>query len=355
MVFEDHASTTDCAFETEQAVPAQRASWSFRSARPAAANATPVQSPRQTLKNSISCTGIGLHTGFRVSMTLHPAAPGSGVVFRRSGPHGVALIPALWTHVKDSRQCTVVGNDDGVTVATIEHLMAAVSAMNIDDLLIDINGPEVPAMDGSAAPFVFLIECAGVTAHSPGQPAAAPRTAIRILETVTVSHNGAEATLAPTSGNGLSVAFEIEFAAAAIGRQSTSVQVSPAVFKNQVSRARTFGLIDDLPKMRAAGLARGGSLENAVVVNGADVLNEGGLRYPDEFVRHKVLDAVGDLALAGRPIIGAYHGTRSSHALNTALLQALFAKPSAWVAVDAATGLPLADQPMAAEPLRAIA
>ncbi len=355
MVFEDHASTTDCAFETEQAASVQRPSWSFRAARQTTVNSMPLQSARQTLKNSISCTGIGLHTGFRVSMTLHPAAPGTGVVFRRSGPHGVALIPALWTHVKDSRQCTVVGNDDGVTVATIEHLMAAVSAMNIDDLLIDINGPEVPAMDGSAAPFVFLIECAGVIAQPHGHPAAAPRTAIRILETVTVSHNGAEATLAPTAGTGLSVAFEIEFAAAAIGRQSTSVQVSPAVFKNQVSRARTFGLVDDLPKMRAAGLARGGSLENAVVVNGADVLNEGGLRYPDEFVRHKVLDAVGDLALAGRPIIGAYRGTRSSHALNTALLQALFAKPSAWVAVDAMTGLPLTAQSLAAEPLRAIA
>lgn len=352
MVFDDHASSTSasaCAFETERTAPRPRAVWPFTApARPAAveAVAAPAAARRHTLKNSISCTGIGLHTGFRVSMTLHPAAPGTGVVFRRTGPHGTALIPALWTHVKDSRQCTVVGTEDGITVATVEHLLAAVAAMNIDDLLIDINGPEVPAMDGSAAPFVFLIECAGVVA----QPETAPRTAIRILEPITVSYNGAEATLAPTSGTGLTVVFEIEFAAAAIGRQTTSVKVSPTVFKDEVSRARTFGLVDDLPKMRAAGLARGGSLENAVVVNGADVLNEGGLRYPDEFVRHKVLDAVGDLALAGQPIIGTYMGKRSSHALNTALLQALFAKPSAWVEVDA-NGL----QAPLDEPLRATA
>ncbi|MGC2855704.1 UDP-3-O-acyl-N-acetylglucosamine deacetylase [Novispirillum sp. DQ9] len=349
MTFEDHASSTDWTFETEQSVPRLRA----RTAGIAKAAAAVYRGvPRQTLKNSISCTGIGLHTGFRVSMTLHPAAPGTGVVFRRTLPGGdVALIPALWTHVLDSRQCTVVGLRDsavGASVATVEHLMAAVAAMGIDDLLIDIDGPEVPAMDGSAAPFVFLIECAGVVAQC--GPAAAPRTAIRILEPVTVSHNGAEATLAPTAGSGLSVSFEIEFAAAAIGRQATAVKVSPSVFKDQVSRARTFGLVDDLPKMRAAGLARGGSLENAVVVNGADVLNEGGLRYPDEFVRHKILDAVGDLALAGRPIIGAYTGKRASHALNTGLLQALFAKPSAWIEVDALTG-----EPMDAEPLKATA
>lgn len=349
MTFEDHASTTDWTFETEQSVPRLRARAKAAPANKAPANKAQASMRRQTLKNSISCTGIGLHTGFRVSMTLHPAAPGTGVVFRRTLPGGdPVLIPALWSHVLDSRQCTVVGLRDGAgagaSVATVEHLMAAVAAMGIDDLMVDIDGPEVPAMDGSAAPFVFLIECAGVAA----QADSAPRTAIRILEPVTVSHNGAEATLAPTAGTGLSVSFEIEFAAAAIGRQATSVQVSPTVFKDQVSRARTFGLVDDLPKMRAAGLARGGSLENAVVVNGADVLNEGGLRYPDEFVRHKILDAVGDLALAGRPIIGAYTGKRASHALNTGLLQALFAKPSAWIEVDALTGLPLDAAPLKA-------
>lgn len=341
MTFEDHASIADWTFETELSVPRPAASRLRASPVPPSASTSSAAARglrRQTLKNAISCTGIGLHSGFAVSMTLHPAAPGTGVVFRRTLPGGApALIPALWSHVLDSRQCTVVGTQDGASVATVEHLMAAVSAMGIDDLLIDIDGPEVPAMDGSAAPFVFLIECAGVAA----QPDETRRTAIRILEPVTVSHNGAEATLAPTSGNGLSVSFEIEFAAAAIGRQATSVQVSPAVFKDQVSRARTFGLVDDLPKMRAAGLARGGSLDNAVVVNGADILNEGGLRYPDEFVRHKILDAVGDLALAGRPIIGAYTGKRASHALNTGLLQALFARPSAWAEVDALTGEPL--------------
>lgn len=323
MVFDDHGTAADaCAFTAERPVrtiaPRHPRLAAFR---PASAPA--VVSGRTTLKNSISCTGIGLHSGERATMTLHPATPGTGVVFRRTDRRN-ALIPALWTHVRESLQCTVVGDAAGNTVATIEHLMAALAALGVDDVLIEIDGPEVPAMDGSAAPFVFLIECAGVATS------AAPRSILRVLKPVRVEHNGAVAELVPDAAAGLSLSFEIEFAAAAIGRQTAALTLSPHGFKEEISRARTFGLVDDLPRMRAAGLAKGGSLDNAVVVNGADVLNDGGLRYPDEFVRHKILDAVGDLALTGRPIFGAYHGVRASHALNAALVNALLSRPDAW-------------------------
>lgn len=327
MVFDDDGGAVPSAFGTaDRTLP--------RSFPKAPKGAPGVR--RQTIKNAISCSGVGLHCGQRVSMTLHPAPARTGVVFRRSHGGAVAEIPALWTHVKDSRLCTVIGDDAGTTVATIEHLMAALAAMGVDDVLIEIDGPEVPAMDGSAAPFVFLIDCAGLVALD------APRTALRVLEPVTVRHATAEATLVPAAA-GLTIDFEIEFAAAAIGRQACSLAVTPSVFKEEISRARTFGLIEDLPKMREAGLALGGSLDNAVVVNGAEILNEDGLRYPDEFVRHKMLDAVGDLALAGRPLIGRYTGRRSSHALNTTLLQTLFARPSAWTEVP--LGAPENDEP----------
>lgn len=281
---------------------------------------------RQTLKNAISCTGIGLHSGKKVSMSLQPAAANTGIVFVRTDLPGRPRIPALRTNTVDTRLCTVIGSGPAATVATIEHLMAALSACGIDDIEIEINGPEVPAMDGSSAPFVFLIECAGVVALD------ADRLAWKIMQPVTVKHGLVEASLLPAE-HGLVVDFEIDFEAAAIGRQSCSIAVTPSDFKAALMRARTFGLIDDLPKMRAAGLGLGGSLDNAVVVDGERVLNEDGLRYPDEFVRHKALDAIGDLALAGHPIIGRYIGHRSSHANNAALLQALFDTPGAAVLV----------------------
>lgn len=278
---------------------------------------------RRTVKNPISCTGIGLHSGVKVSMTLNPAPADTGIIFVRTDLRGKgARIPATWQSVKDARLCTVVGDDNGATVATIEHLMAALSACGVDDLEIEINGPEVPAMDGSSAPFVFLLECASLVEHD------APRLAWRVEKAVQVEAGQASAILQPAT-SGLTVDFQIDFAAEAIGHQTCSFGVSPATFKDAIMRARTFGLIEDLPKMREAGLGLGGSLENAVVVNGKEILNEGGLRYHNEFVRHKALDAIGDLSLAGRPIIGHYTGLRSSHALNGALLQALFSRPGA--------------------------
>lgn len=279
---------------------------------------------QRTLKTAISCTGIALHTGKKVSMTLKPGAADTGVVFRRTDIAGrQAEIPARWDNVADSRLCTVIANSEGVTVATIEHLMAALAGMGIDNAVVELNGPEVPVMDGSSAPFVFLIECAGVVEQD------APRMAIRVLKEVTEVNGQTVASLKPGRGT-LTIDFEIDFAAKAIGRQREVFHVTPATFKTEIARARTFGMLEDIPRMREAGLGLGGSLDNAIVVNGDQILNEDGLRYRTEFVRHKILDAVGDLALAGKPIIGRFDGVRSSHAHNNVLLRALFARPDAW-------------------------
>jgi len=280
---------------------------------------------QRTLKSSIGCSGIGLHSGARVTMTLHPAGPDAGIRFRRiNGPGGGAVIPAHWSAVADTRLNTCIRNDDGVAVRTIEHLLAAFAGLGVDNVLVEIDGEEVPVMDGSAAPFVFLIECAGVVE----QPA--PRQAIKILKRVAVTDDDKCAMLIPADDFSLSV--EIDFAVGAIGRQQCAVSMDAARFKSDISRARTFGFEQEVAAMHAAGLARGGSLDNAVVISGdgTHVLNEGGLRYDDEFVRHKVLDALGDLALAGAPIVGHFRGVRTGHGLNNRLLRALFADRGAW-------------------------
>ena len=281
---------------------------------------------QRTLQGSISCTGVGLHSGTKTAMTLHPAEAGSGIRFRRVDiTDRDNVIPALWSNVTDTRLNTCIANDAGVSVKTIEHLMSALAGMGLDNALIDIDGEEVPVMDGSAAPFVFLIECAGLVEQ------AAPRQVIKILKRVTVTQGDKIATLCPADDYTLSV--DIDFAAAAIGRQQTSLTVDPAGFKAEISRARTFGFEQEVEAMRAAGLGRGGSLENAVVIagDGNGVLNEEGLRYDNEFVRHKLLDALGDLSLAGAPLLGHFRGTRCGHALNNQLLHALFADPTAWI------------------------
>jgi UDP-3-O-[3-hydroxymyristoyl] N-acetylglucosamine deacetylase len=278
---------------------------------------------QRTIKNPIHCRGVGLHSGVKVSMTLHPAAPNSGVVFRRTDAGGAgAEIVAHWRNVVESSLCTTLSNGEGITIGTVEHLMAALAGAEIDNVLIELDGPEVPIMDGSAAPFVFLIECAGVVEQD------APRRAIRILKKVAVGDGEKSATLMPDSG--FSMSFEIDFASRAINRQDLSIVFDSDSFKSEISRARTFGLLHEVDRLRAAGLARGGSLDNSVVVSGDTILNEGGLRYADEFVRHKLLDAVGDLYLAGGPIIGHFRGERSGHLLNRKLLEAVFATPSAW-------------------------
>jgi len=278
---------------------------------------------QQTLKAPIHCTGIALHSGRKVAMTLKPAPVDAGIVFRRTDVDAtVADVSAKWDRVVDTRMCTVLGNEHGVTVGTVEHLMAAFAGLGLDNALVEVDGPEVPIMDGSAGPFVFLIECAGVVEQ------AAPRRVIRVLKPVVVEQGRAAARLTP--GAFLSLNFEIDFVNATVARQSIALGLVNGTFRKELAHARTFGFLDEVEKLWAAGLARGGSLDNAVVIAGDRVLNAEGLRYDDEFVRHKALDAVGDLYLAGGPIIGAFSGVCSGHAINNRLLRALFADPSAW-------------------------
>jgi UDP-3-O-[3-hydroxymyristoyl] N-acetylglucosamine deacetylase len=254
-------------------------------------------------------------------MTLHPAEPDQGIRFRRSDRGGIE-IAADWRHVVESQLCTTIDNGDGVAVATIEHVMAALAGLEIDNAVVEIDGGEVPAMDGSAAPFVFLLECAGIVEQD------APRRAIKILKRVKVGDIARSAALRPADG--LSIAFAIDFTAGAIGHQSIDLAIDPDAFKTALAPARTFGFLEEVEALRAAGLARGGSLENAVIVGDGRIMNQAGLRFRDEFVRHKALDALGDLYLAGAPIIGQFSGIRSGHALNRQLLAALFKDRAAW-------------------------
>jgi UDP-3-O-[3-hydroxymyristoyl] N-acetylglucosamine deacetylase len=281
---------------------------------------------QKTLKHRIGCTGIGLHSGRKVRLELTPAEAGSGIWFRRTDLAGAPALAARWDMVGDTQLCTTLSDGNGAAVRTIEHLMAALAGMGVDNVVVELDGPEVPAMDGSAAPFVFLIECAGLEEQD------APRRYVEVLRPVRVSEGEARATLTPSDG--FSIGFDIDFRAAAIGRQRAFFDGSADSFKAALSGARTFGMAEEVADLQSRGLALGGSLDNAVVVSGSQVLNAGGLRYTDEFVRHKMLDSLGDLALAGAPILGHFHGSRSSHALNNRLLQALFADQRAWRLVD---------------------
>ena len=266
-------------------------------------------------------------------MTLHPAPPGTGVVFLRTDlsndanlSDGDCRIPALWDHVCGTTLCSTISNDSGVRVATVEHLMAALAGCEIDNVLVELDGPEVPIMDGSAAPFVFLIECAGSMAQD------AARRVVRVVKEITVEDGDRLVKLSP--GDGLSVSLEIDFDNPHVARQTHRFEVSGLTFKDELCRARTFGFESDIEEMRNLGLAQGGSLQNAIVVGEHGIINEGGLRYDDEFIRHKALDAVGDLYLAGAPIMGTYQGVRAGHGMNNALLRALFADLDAWEIVE---------------------
>jgi UDP-3-O-[3-hydroxymyristoyl] N-acetylglucosamine deacetylase len=291
---------------------------------------TPVAVPQKTLKAPIHCTGIGLHSGVRAALTLRPAPVDRGILFRRLDAAGGPIeIPALWSNALESALCTTLTDGADTAIQTIEHLMSALAGCGIDNCVVEIDGPEVPIMDGSSAPFVFLIECAGTVEQHAG------RRAVKVLKPVHVGDDRAWAALEPDDL--FSVEFEIEFASKAIGRQTAYMTVDPASYKQQISKARTFGFLKDVDMLRAAGRSLGGSLDNAVVIDGDTVMNEGGLRYADEFVRHKVLDAVGDLYLAGGPLLARFRGSRSSHALNRQLLAALFADPEAWASVPIGT------------------
>jgi len=286
----------------------------------------PAAAVQRTLKSPIHCTGVGVHLGESAALVLRPAPPDTGILFRRLGlPGGSVEIPAHWENVEESPLCTTLTDGAGTTIMTVEHVMAALAGCGIDNCVVEVLGPEVPIMDGSSDKFVFLIDCAGTMTQG------APRRAIRVLKPVGVAAGGASASLEPADGS--FVDFEIDFPSPAIGRQATSVAVEPGIFKKEIARARTFGFLADAERLRAAGRALGASLDNTVVIDGDRVVNEEGLRFADEFVRHKVLDAIGDLALAGAPLIGRFTGRRSSHALTRRLLLALFADATAWTEI----------------------
>ena len=282
-----------------------------------------------TLKREATLVGLGLHSGRPARMVLRPAAEG-GIRFRRVDVSDRDnLIPARWDLVSDTRLCTLLRNEAGVTVGTVEHLMAALAGTGVTHLEIDIDGPEVPIMDGSALRFVRAILRAGLA------PLPGPLRAIRVLQPVRDVQCDVVAELVPADG--LSIEFQIDFEDAAIGRQARRLAMENGAFLHELADCRTFCRREEVEAMRAAGLALGGTLDNAVVVDGGKVLNPGGLRRSDEFVRHKMLDALGDLALAGAPILGAYRGVRAGHGATNRLLRRLFASPGAFerVTLDA--------------------
>lgn len=273
---------------------------------------------RRSLRSAISCVGRGLHGGQNVTLRLLPGVPGAGVVFHRTDL-GVS-IPANFENVTDTRLCTVVSVGDA-RVGTIEHLMAAVAALGVDDLVVEVDAAELPIFDGSAAAFVFLLESAGIVEH------AGVRETIEILRAVRVEKDSGFAELRPHhgGGTGFELSLAIDFPAAAIGAQAYNLSLTSESFSSEIASARTFAQAGEIEALRQAGLAKGGSLANAIVVDGARIMNPEGLRFADEFVRHKLLDVVGDLALAGAPISGRFVGSRTGHAMNNLLLRALFA------------------------------
>ena len=291
---------------------------------------------RTTLKREISLVGTGLHSGRPARLVLRPTDAG-GIRFHRVDVRDRDnVIPARWDAVSDTTLCTRLTNAAGVSISTVEHLMAAFAGTGVTDAVVDIDGPEVPIMDGSAVRFSAEIFKAGLRRLE------VPARAIRILRPVRVEENGASAELRPADG--FSIDFAIDFADAAIGRQEKTLDMANGAFARELADCRTFCRRADVDAMQAAGLALGGSLDNAVVVEGDRVLNSGGLRRRDEFVRHKMLDALGDLALAGAPIIGAYSGVRAGHGVTNQLLRALFADLHAFEVVpldaEAAASLP---------------
>jgi UDP-3-O-[3-hydroxymyristoyl] N-acetylglucosamine deacetylase len=282
---------------------------------------------QKTLFNDVKCRGIGLHSGEGVTLTLRPAPADHGIVFIRTDIRDRDnRISALYDNVIDTRLCTVIGNKAGASVGTIEHLMSALCGCGVDNAVVELDGPEVPIMDGSSLLFVDMIDEAGLRAQMQ------PRRAIRILKEIVIEEGGKTARLSPADG--FIFGGEIDFIHPSIGRQSFRTKLVNGNFRHDIASARTFGFAKEVEFMRQNGLARGGSLDNAIVLNDTAIMNEGGLRFDDEFIRHKLLDAIGDLYLAGGPILGAYDGSKAGHALNNAVLRKLMATPDAWARVD---------------------
>ncbi len=291
---------------------------------------------QRTLKNVIRATGVGLHTGEQVYLTLRPAEPGTGIKFRRSDLAEPVVIDARPENVGETILSTTLVQD-GVKISTVEHLLSALAGLGIDNALIDVSAPEVPIMDGSAGPFVFLLQSAGIKDQD------APKRFIRIKRKIKVEDGDKWACFEPFDG--FKVTFTIDFVHPAFNKDVTtaSIDFSSTSFVKEVSRARTFGFMRDIEALRSRNLALGGSLENAIVVDDYRILNEDGLRYVDEFVKHKILDAIGDLYLLGHSLIGSFEGYKSGHALNNRLLRELLKNEDAWelVTFDDASEAPI--------------
>jgi len=287
---------------------------------------------QHTVRQPALFAGTGVHTGAYTRVSVRPAAANTGIVFVRTDIHDRDnVVPATGEAVCKTQLGTVIGNDAGVTVATIEHLMAAFAMLGVDNAVVELDGPEMPIMDGSSLPFIRVLDRAGL------RPQEAARNYIEILDTVEVVEGDKRATLKPADG--FEVAFEIQFDTAAIGRQAIDLPMDEQAFREELADCRTFGFLRDVEALRAMGLARGGSMDNCVVIDGDRVLNPEGLRRPDEFVRHKALDAIGDLYVLGGPVLGRFEGVLAGHGLNNALVRALLARPEAWRVVTLAEDL----------------
>jgi len=278
---------------------------------------------QRTLKNVIRATGVGLHTGEKIYLTLRPAAVDTGIVFRRIDLDEPVDIPARPEFVGDTQLCTTVCRDD-TRISTVEHLLSALAGLGIDNAYIDLSAAEVPIMDGSAGPFVFLIQSAGIEEQN------APKRFVRIKRPVIVEEDDKWVKFEPFDGFKVSFSIDFDHPVFQTHTRTAELDFSTTSFVKEVSRARTFGLLKDVERLRENNLALGGSLDNAIVVDDYRILNEDGLRYEDEFVKHKILDAVGDLYLLGHSLIGAFSGYKSGHALNNRLLRALMADADAW-------------------------
>jgi UDP-3-O-[3-hydroxymyristoyl] N-acetylglucosamine deacetylase len=291
---------------------------------------------QRTIRNVIRASGVGLHSGSKVILVLRPAEPDTGIVFRRTDLDEPVSIPAKSIFVGDTSLCTALIKD-GVKVSTVEHLMSALAGLGIDNLLVELDGEEVPIMDGSAGPFVFLLESAGI------QEQEASKKFVRIKRSIRVEHKDMWAKFEPFDGFKVSFTIDFDHPVFNVRGRDLTIDFSSTSFVKEVSRARTFGFLRDVELLRRNNLALGGSLENAIVLDDHRVLNEEGLRYENEFVKHKILDAIGDLYLTGHSLIGAFHGYKSGHAMNNRLLKALCDDPDAWelVSFDDVNKLPI--------------